>query len=191
MGSGLLIGSKRKSPLSLTGSPRRSPSLANRRAVGKVFFVRKTKILFDSPQQIGSCGARLVPQFKSVEIAISQTQHAWLQTRQRPFRQCRFPCPIRSYAGSEQYMCSVLHQRHESHLRIGAFTPFRRRTSEDPIIILLIGNIHSAPVQAHQAPTPVPSPFRRFSGNGLHHFVVQSLHRLEAKPGAGLRNTPI
>ena len=97
-----------------------------------------------------------------------------------PSTQRRIRCPICPHAGSEQHMGSFLHKRHEPHLRIVALAPLRRRTPEDRVTKLLVGDIQGTAVQAHEALTPVPGSPRWFGGNG---FTTSSCNcRTASKP---------
>jgi len=167
----------------------RGINTAQRRSVCQTFLRRQTHILLNPPQEISAAGPRLIPQIKSEEKAIRQTQHPRAQVLNSPLSKLQFSRPVASHLSAKQHMGPIFHHRDKSQLGKGTLASARCRASESLSAHLFIGHIHGAPIQTHQMPSSIPGPFCLLCGDGPDQVVMQALQGLHPQSCTGLRNT--
>src|SRR4051812_35455426 len=96
------------------------------------------------------------------------------------------PLRIAAEAGTEQHVRAVLDQRHQAQLRKSALASARPRHAELGAVLLGVGHVQAAAIQAGQPPTSIPRPLAGGSSNRLHQLLVEPAQGRLSEPAARL-----
>jgi len=158
------------------------------RAVRQSLLAGQPEVLLDPPQKFSAGCPRLIPKLKSVEVPIGQAQHPLAQGRQDVLRQRDLAGPHSSHLGAKQDVRPVLNQRDEAKLGESTRPPLARRAPEGRLVLPLVGDIQSAAVKAHQAPSAYQAPLVDSTAIGFTSSSCSCRIGFRSKPGTSLRD---
>src|SRR5260370_20283981 len=130
------------------------------RAIAQSFVYLKSQVLAHSPEQVAIASLGFGPQRETKEKSIRQTQHPGLQLGNHLLGQSDLTGGVASHPATQQHMRAILQQRHEAQLRISTGSPAGRGPPTLVFVLLGVGHIQGAAVQADQSPGSIPPPPR-------------------------------
>src|SRR5205814_5505146 len=88
-------------------------------------------------------------------------------------------------------MRAILQKRDEAQLRISTRSPAGGGTPKLVFVLLGVGHIQGAAVQANQSPSSIPRPARLLRSDRYNYLLIQSPQGFRAQTGARLRNAAL
>src|SRR5260370_8809742 len=130
------------------------------RAIAESLVYLKSQVLAHSPEQVAIASLGFGPQRETKEKSIRQTQHPGLQLGNHLLGQSDLTGGVASHPATHQHMRPILHKCHEAQLRISTASPAGGGTPKLVFVLLGVGHIQGADVQADQSPGSIPPPPR-------------------------------
>src|SRR5712671_305873 len=118
------------------------------RAIAPSFVNLESQVLPHSPEQVATASLGFGPQRETKEKSIRQTQHPGLQLGNHLLGQSDLAGGVASHPATQQHMRAILQKRDKAQLRVGARSPAGRWPSEFVFVLLGVGDIQGAAVQA-------------------------------------------
>src|SRR5947208_2868342 len=161
------------------------------RTIAQSFVYLESQVLAHSPEQVATASLGFGPQLETEEKSIRQTQHPGLQLGNHLLGQSDLAGGVASHPATQQHMRAILQKRDEAQLRISTRSPAGGGTPKLVFVLLGVGHIQGAAVQANQSPSSIPRPARLFRSDRYNYLLIQSPQGFRAQTGARLRNAAL